>query len=253
MDFVTLYTTELDRELGSVKTDLFTTARRKAATNQGQLEFVERTECLQRQVSVALSDETQEYDLDDTITDFGWIAKQGVSIQIVSGTTTRYIEGDDLVVTTVERLNTEEPGWRAESAGTPRKVYLRRDGGELNLGFHPAPAITAGDTWTALVPVVIVPAEMSADDDEPFTVSANVATYLRVYHRAISHFAASDLEKLRKDKAASDYQFGKGMEYVERYLQRQRPHGGQRVRLARDYRARAGTVPRRYNPRAVSW
>lgn len=251
MTFLELYGTELDRELGSVKTDLFTTARRKAAINQGQLEFLERTECLQRQVSVSLSDGTQEYDLDTTITDFGWIAKQGVSIKIVTASSTRYIEGDDLVVTTVERLNVESPGWRAESAGTPRAVYLRRDGGALNLGFVPAPDVAAGETWTALVPVVVVPADMSADADKPFTISANVAEYLKVYHRALVHFAAADLEKLRKDKAASDYQFAKFMEYVERYNQRQKPHGGQRVRFARDYRARVGTLPRRYNIRAV--
>jgi hypothetical protein len=46
MDFVTLYGLELDRELGSAdRTVLFTTARRKAAINAAQLEWVKRTEC----------------------------------------------------------------------------------------------------------------------------------------------------------------------------------------------------------------
>ena len=97
MDFVTLYSTELTRALGSSKTDLFTTARRKAAINAAQLEWVRRTECFQRQASVALVDGTQEYDIEASLTDFGWITKQGLSIKIVDGTTTTYIEGDDLM------------------------------------------------------------------------------------------------------------------------------------------------------------
>jgi hypothetical protein len=114
-NFSTLYGIELDRELGTADRDQrFTTARRKAAINAGQLEFVKRTECLQRQASVTLVDATQEVDLEASVTDFGWIAKQGISIAITSGTTTRYLEGDDLEVTSVANLNVEEPGWRAE-------------------------------------------------------------------------------------------------------------------------------------------
>src|SRR3990167_8386798 len=126
MTFLELYGVELDREVGSDSTTLFTTVRRKAAINAAQLEFVERTECLTRQTTVALVDGTQEYDL-EAITDFLRISKQGVSIRITdSDANVRYIEGDDLTVTSVERLNQEAPGWRAVDAGTPTHVYLRR-------------------------------------------------------------------------------------------------------------------------------
>src|SRR5262245_1166554 len=141
MDFVTLYGTELDRELGSAdRTQLFTTARRKSAINAAQLQWVKDTECFTRQTTVTLVSGTQEYDLESTTTDFAWISKQGVSIKIVSGSNTRYIEGDDLEVTTVERLNVEEPGWRSATAGSPMKMYIRRADGAVQLGFHPAPS-----------------------------------------------------------------------------------------------------------------
>jgi hypothetical protein len=238
VDFVTLYGTELDRELGTADRDQrFTTVRRKAAINAGQLEFVKRTECLQRQASVTLVDATQEVDLEASVTDFGWIAKQGISIAITSGTTTRYLEGDDLEVTSVANLNVEEPGWRAESAGTPRKVYIRREGGALNLGLHPKPSITAGDTWVALVPYVVVPTDLSADADEPFTVSSNAIRSLRPWHRALVYFAAFDLEKLRKDVGRQQAALQLFELEIQRYTNTDKPKHGQRVRFARVYRA----------------
>lgn len=245
MTFLQLYGVELDRELGSNSTTLFTTARRKAAINAAQLEFVRSTECLQRQVSVTLSDDTQEYDLDTSITDFGWIAKQGLSIKIVDGTTTTYIEGNDLTETSVERLNVEEQGWRAVTASRPTKYYLRRDGGAIYLGFHPKPSIDT-ETWTVIVPVVVIPADMSADDDLPFTVSANAVSALRMYHRALAYFGAADLEQFRKDLNRQAIQLKKFDGEVARYIGDQRPKGGQMVRFAKDYRgtARRGNLQR---------
>jgi hypothetical protein len=251
MTFDQLYGTELDRELATADTtQRFTVARRKAAINAAQLEWVKRTECFTRQTSVTLVDGTQEYDLEATITDFAWIAKQGVSIKIVSGTQTRYIEGNDLEVVSVERLNVEEPGWRAVTASTPRKVYVRRDGGTVNLGFHPAPDISGSDVWTALVPYVVVPTDMSADADEPFTVSGNPLKSMRPWHRALVHFAAYDLEKLRKDQARGGAQLQLFELEVAKFTGAEKPKGGGRVRLATDYRqqARAG-VARRLDPR----
>jgi hypothetical protein len=231
---------------------MFTTARRKAAINAAQLEFVERTECLTRQYSQALTDSVQEYDLEATITDFFCLSKQGPSIKIVDASAnTTYIEGDDLTWTSVERLNAEEPGWRAVAAGRPTKYYLRRDGGTVNLGFHPKPSIAVGETWTALVPYVVVVADLAADADEPFTVSANPIKSLRPYHRALVHFAAYDLEKLRKDPNRGSVQLQLFETYVERYTGKQQPKMGQRIRLARDYRAsvRTNGLPRRYSRR----
>ena len=61
MTFLELYGTELDRELGTTdRTQRFTTARRKAAINAGQLEFVRRTECLTREgLAVVFSPEAR--------------------------------------------------------------------------------------------------------------------------------------------------------------------------------------------------
>jgi hypothetical protein len=247
MTFLELYGTELDRELGSNKTDLFTTVRRKAAINFAQLEWNERTECYTRQTTVSLSDGTQEYDLEASITDFHCLSKQGVSIKIVDGTETTYIEGDDLEVTTVARLNVDEPGWRSVSAGTPRKLYLRRDGGSVYLGFHPAPDIGT-ETWTAIVPYVAIPADMSLDADEPFSISSNPIKSLRPYHRALVHQAAFDLEKLRKDQDRMAIQKQLFEEYVQRYSAKEKPKGGQHVRFGRIYRG-TRRVSARLDPR----
>lgn len=251
MTFAELTGLELDRELGSAdRSQLFTTTRRKAAVNAAQLEWVKRTECLRKETTIALVDATQEYDIEATISDFGWIAKQGVSIKIVSGTTTRYIEGDDLRVIAVERLTVEEPGWRAVVAGTPTKLYQVRNGGAVNLGLHPKPSITAGDTWALLLPYVMVPTDMSADGDEPFTVAANPIKSLRMWHRALVHFAAFDLEKFRKDTGREQAQLQLFDAEVERFLANEKPKGGQAVRMARDYRRPLTSMyPRRWDPR----
>jgi hypothetical protein len=249
--FSDLYGTELDRELGSAdRTQLFTTARRKAAINAAQLEWNDRTECYTRQTTVALVDETQEYDLEATITDFHRISKQGVSIRITPATgSVRYVEGDDLEVTTLERLTHEEPGWRSAPASTPTHVYPQRNGGVISLGFHPAPNITVGDTWVALVPYVAIAPDLSADADEPFTVSAsaNPIKSLRPYHRALVHFGAADLEKYRKDTERGAVQLQLFESYVERYKADMKPKGGQRVRFVHNYRG--ARAPRIWNPR----
>lgn len=250
MDFATLYGTELDRELGSSSTVLFTTARRKAAINAAQLEWVKRTECLQKETAITLVDETQEYDLETTITDFTWIAKRGPRVKIVSGSTTRYISGDELEFTSTERLDDEEPGWQAVSAATPTKYYVRRDGGSVYLGLHPAPSISGTDVWTVIVPYVILPADMTADADEPFTVSSNVLKSMRPWHRALVHHATYDLEKLRKDQQRSAAQLQLFELEVAKFVGVEKPKGGQHVRFQTDYRRQATfTSVRRFDPR----
>jgi hypothetical protein len=249
MIFSSLYGDELDREIGSAdRTKLFTAARRKAAINAAQLEWVKRTECFTRIASVTLVDDTQEVDLEASVSDYGWLAKAGISVQIVNGTNTRYIEGDGLEVTTIERLNQEEPGWRAVSAGTPQKVYIRRVGGTLLLGLHPKPSFTDGDTWTALVTYVAVPADMTLDADEPFTVSGNALISLRPWHRALAYFAAYDLEKYRKDTARASAALQLWEVELQKFSAAEKPKGGQRVRLIKNYR-RVMTATRMVDPR----
>jgi hypothetical protein len=251
MDFVTLYGTELDRELGTAdRTQRFTTARRKAAINAAQLEWNKRTECVTRLASVSLVDDTQEYDL-ETITDFAQISRRGVSIRIVSGSSTRYLEGKSFTSTSVERLNIDEPNWRAVAAAIPAKYYTRRDGGAFFLGLHPKPHITGSDTWTALVDYVIVPADMSADSDEPFTISGNALKTQRPWHRALVYYAAFDLEKLRKDTAREQAMFQLFEAEVTRYLGAEKPKSGDQVQFAQNYRRKLNVPVRRFDPRST--
>ena len=129
------------------------------------------------------------------------------------------------------------------------KWYLRRDGGVVYFGLHPAPDITGTDTWAILVPYVIVPADMSADADEPFTVSSNARKDLRFWHRALVHYAAYDLEKFRKDVARGSAQLQLFEAELEKYYAAMKPKQGSKVRLARDYR-NVTNRPARWNPRA---
>lgn len=165
--------------------------------------------------------------------------------------TTRYLEGDDLTVTSVSRLDVETPGWRASTPGTPVQTYTRRLRGALRLGLTPPPAITL-ERWQALVPYVAVPTAMSADADEPFTMNGNALRSLRPWHRALPHFAAYDLEKFRKDQARGGAQLQLFELEVAKFIGMEKPKGGQRVRLATDYRqrARGRLAPTRFNPRA---
>jgi hypothetical protein len=252
MTFDQLYGTELDRELGTAdRTVRFTTERRKAAINAAQLEWVERTQCTTRQVPITLVHGQQEYDLDALSSDVINLSAQGVSIKIVGTTGTRYLDGDDLEITSVNGLNAQNPNWRAESSGTPRAIYLRRDGGRAYLGFQPAVSVSGSDVWTALVGVVVIPADLVSDADEPFTINGNPLRMLRPYHRALVHFAACDLEKLRKDAVREAAQLELWENYIIRYEAAQKPKNGQRVRMVKDYRREAhkGSAPRHWDPR----
>lgn len=231
MTFLQLYGDELDRELGTEdRTQRFTTARRKAAINAAQLEFLRRTECVQRTATIPIVSGTAEYDLETAFTDFFLVAASGVSIRITEGASVRYLEGDDFTQTTISRLNADEPGWRSWTPGTPSYWYLQRQEGQRVLGFATTPSFATG-TWEALVPYVLLPADMSDDTDEPFTYDGNPIRSLRPYHRALVYYAAFDLEKLRKDtnRMATFAQLFEGE--VQKYRGEQEPKGARQVRL----------------------
>ena len=136
--FSSLYTGRLDRELGTDdSTVLFTTARRKAAVNEGQAEFADLTECLQRTATVSmrggssgvgpLSLPTAEYDLTSTTVipdgDFVRFSKDQVQFIYTDGSSNvTIITGDDLPRRDVPWLNRFVPGWQqsttASSAAT---------------------------------------------------------------------------------------------------------------------------------------
>lgn len=248
MTFEELWGEELDIQLSSKdRTNLFTTARRKAQVNNGMREFARLTECVKKTASIAMVDETATYDIEATASDFWWLCEQeGISIARDNGTTVTYlVEGERGGLTRVDkrRLDREHPGWRAADPGTPRYFYLDTDGGQSLLGFYPPPDIPATETWTLSVPYVPEVPDMTATSDEPFTFSSNVAKRLRAWHMALVHYAASKLETARKQGNNEKAQLEKFSGYVKDYLDKQRPPGGDVVAYAHDYvgQRRAGT------------
>jgi len=244
MVFSDLYGSQLDKELGSSDTSLlFTTAKRKAEINRAQAWFVEQTECLTRETTIAIVDGTQEYDLEANISDFLRISKQGVELKIApsSGDPTWYA-GKDFPRRDIVWLNANEPGWKNSDTGRPWCWYLQEDGGTVNLGVVPVPDVLSGETWTLYVPYVARPADMSADADEPFTVSSNAKKLLSPWHDALVYYAAAELEKLRKNVPRSLELLQYAQSRVQDYKARMQPKGGTHISFARDYRKEAGRL-----------
>lgn len=238
--FLELYGAALDRELGSAdRTVLFTTARRQQAINDAQRAWVRETECLVREGSVEVAQEVAEYDLESRFSDFWWLAPRGVVLVQDDGTDQTYLTGEDFPQRQVEWLDRYEPGWRQAPAGTPTCWYPRTDDGRLFLGLSPAPDIPADELWSLTVAYVAQPTDLSADTDEPFSINDNPAAHLRAWHPALVHYAAAQLELLRRDRQAYDLQLSRWAQWVVDYLQRYRPRGGQTVEFARDYRGEA--------------
>src|SRR6185369_12248224 len=87
------------------------------------------------------------------------------------------------------------------------------------------------------IPYVAKPPILASTDAtvEPFTYGGQCRLDLRLYHKAAVHYAAHQLEKLRRDDQASDRQLQKFMGYVTRYLQSMRQKGGTALGFARTY------------------
>ncbi len=241
--FVDLYATRLDYELGgNDSVVLFTTARRKASVNEGLREFADLTECWSRSATVTCSNGVGEYNLLSTVNvpggDFLRLAVDGPEYRYtdVSSNVT-YVHGDDLPRRDVEWLNAHEAGWRASTGATyPQSYYLSGEGGALALGLYPPPTIVSSAAGALVVPYVARPSSMTADTSVPFTDTAGVTrTDLEPYHQALVHYAAHKLELLRKDTAASDRQLQKFLGYVQRFVGAGRKKGGDAIRPARSY------------------
>lgn len=236
MTFLELYGARLDDTLGTAdRTQRFTTAKRKQYVNDGQKKFNEQTDCYVKRLSLAISDGTQEVDIEAQATDFLWPSGTTCSLKIVGASTTSYREGPELTIVTEETLNTLEPNWRAASAATPEYVYWRNDGGSRYVGLHPTPDVPAGETWTLLLPYVAQPADMTDDTHEPFG-NASARLTLRPYHDAILFYAAAACELLRKDVQKHEYWMKRFAGEVLRYTGTQAPKNGQTMRLAVNYR-----------------
>lgn len=244
--FSSLYTGRLDEELGTDDASvLFTAARRKAAVNKGVAEFAELTECFTRESTVTLTGGTREYDLNSSVVipgeDFVRLSKQQVEFRYVDASShVTILTGDDLPRRDIAWLNRYQSGWQTSTVAssvmqTPTAYYERMAAGSRYLGFTPTPSTGSSASMTAIVPYVARPPVMTSDTNEPYQIGGNVRRDLRDYHQAAVHFAAHQLEKLRRDDAASDRQLQKFLGYVTRYFQNTRTKGGLSLTFARNY------------------
>jgi hypothetical protein len=260
VNFETLYKTELSVTLNQSDTSvLFTSTRRQVAIRQAEEEFIDLTECLVSQSTVACSCNVSEYNLNTSTggsTDFVRIAKQGVEYHLTSSNgTLRTVSGDQFPRRDVHWLNRNDPHWRESTTPVefPEAYYLRPDGGHLLIGLTNPPDVGSSETAKLLVPYVTRPATMTSSSAEPFTVGGTARADLRYYHKALPHYAAYKLLPLTGDYQAANEQLQRFMGYVQRYLQDQRPKGGTHVMSARGYyresRRGGGTVDRSISDR----
>lgn len=252
--FSSLYGRLLTQEIGSEdSTVLFTDARRKAGINDGIQEFADLTECYVRVQSIPslVAEQTLSGTVKVAGGDFVRLsAKQSVEAIQSTGAGPTVIEivgGDDLRQVDIAWLNRYEPGWNmpaSTSPQSPRRFYLRPDGGDMWIGLWPVPVAKSSGIWSLTVPYVARPEVLTSDTSEPFTVSTSGVqrTDLRIYHRAFVHYAAHQMEKLRRDEVASDRQLQRFLSYVTRYTQSFRQKGGTALTFARRYFGRSITA-----------
>jgi hypothetical protein len=222
---------------------LFTTARRKHAINEGQRQFADLTECVIRQSSVTVSSSAREFDLLSTSilagssnAAFLRVAEQGPAYLVSdSNGNLQTIAGDDFPERDVAWLDAADEGWRSTHTGTPSAWYQRRDAGSLYFGLNRPAQISTAETGELLIPYVVNPSSMTVSSNVPFNFAGVVRKDLQPYHQALVHYAAHDLEKLRKDPEASNQQLQKFLGYVQRYIAAVKPKGTKTLRQARSY------------------
>jgi hypothetical protein len=259
--FSSLYGTYLTHELGTDdSTVLFTTDRRKRALKDGIAQFADLSECLARTAVVTITSTAYEYDLNAlTNADFArFAAGQSIVFQYTDASSNVSILAgrEDLPHRTVAWLDNYEPGWRNSSASTsmqmPSATYLRPDGAALWLGFTPPPSSGSSASMLARVPYVpYIASSAVSTSGEPWTFNSSARIDLRPYFMAPVHYAAHQLEKLRRDQEASDRQLQKFLGYVQRHTQAMRQKGGTVLTYARSYfrRSLGGGSDRGTDPR----
>jgi hypothetical protein len=238
--FVELYGIALDHELGSYDvSELFTTVRRKAAINRAQREFARLTQCFVVELVQPLLTGTARYDLDTlslgTFVNFTARALRLRKTSVSGVTEDRLTRHDEAW------LDVHRPGWvNTPQRGTPDVWALSVRGGTNEIALSPQPDVLAGETWALVVPALLNPPDMGGDTDVPFSWPAgNPQMALEPYHWGIAHYAASLLERLRKDREAVESQLTLFGAYVQDWKATRRPRGGDlRVRQVRDYQKR---------------
>lgn len=257
MNFGELYGEALSHELGSADTsELFTTVRRKSAINRAQREFARLTQCFVVELTVALTLDLAVYNMDaatSPIDQFvNFVAKPLRLKRTVTAsgdvTETRLARHDEAW------LDRHRSGWRTRpQSGTPDVWALRAESGDNTVIIDPPPDVPATETWDLIVPAQLTPPDMTGDADQPFSYLANPITSLEPYHWALAHYAAAQLERLRKDREAVESQLAMFGSYVQDFKATRRPRGGDlRVTQTRDYLQRSrmtGGVIQQGDPR----
>lgn len=238
--FEQLTTVLLDREINnnsSLAGSPFASTNRQQAINDAQEEFADLTECFQKQSSVACSCNVSEYALLTSTggsTDFVRFAKQGVEYHHTSSNDVlRTMSGEAFPRRDIEWLNRHDPHWRESTTPVelPTGYYQRAEGASVFIGLIDPPDIGSSETGKLLIPFVARPAPMTSSTEEPWSGRAD----LRIYHKALPHYAAYKLLPLIGDQQGAQDQLQKFLGYVQRYAQNARPKGGTHVTTARNY------------------
>lgn len=252
MFFNQLYGAQLDIELGSAdRTQLFKTALRQKAINDGMHNWERVTSCTPVFGTIPIVNGTPEYDLFLTFLNYISMADNAQpSVKRVdpSGNVT-WIQGDDLPRRDPVWLDNSQPGWRADPAGTPTGWYLRDDAGTTFIGLDPAPSVPAGWTYSLLVPYLASSDDLVNDGDQPFSINGKPFARLMPYHQALVHFAAGQLESLRKNYTAAKRQMDLYAGYIAQYSTKQRRDGPDQVVFSRNYLKESAQAARARDPR----
>lgn len=242
--FSQLYGDDLTTELGTSDTSvLFTDARRKHAVNQGYRQFADLTECFTKRSSITVSSSAQEFNLNSSATMSGSsgflrIAGEGPAYikTDTEGNQQIYAGAEAFPQRAIPFLDSADEGWRStQTPSDPTGWYLRNSGSQQLFGLDCPADVSTSETAELVIPFVANPSSMTSDTAIPFAQSTNYRNDLYPYHQALVHYAAHQMEKLRRDDARADKQMQLFMSYVTRYNQQNRKKGTNGVRTAQSY------------------
>jgi hypothetical protein len=241
--FSQLWQDDLTTELGTNDTSvLFTDARRKHAINQGYKQFADLTECFTKRSSITVSSSAQEFNLNSSAilagsSGFLRLAGEGPAyIKTDTAGNQQIYAGESFPERAIPFLDATDEGWRStQTPGDPSGWYVRDNGGQKLFGLDCPADVSTSETAELLIPFVANPSSMTSDTAIPFAVSTNYRRDLEPFHQGIVHYAAHQMEKLRRDDERADKQLKLFMSYVQRYNQQHRKKGTNGVRSARNY------------------
>lgn len=241
--FSQLWGDDLTTELGTSDTSvLFTDARRKHAINQGLRQFADLTECFVLRSTITVSSSAQEFNLNSSAvltgsSNYLRVASEGPAyIKTDADGNQQIFAGDeDFPQQAIPTLDSSDEGWRSTTPGQPSGWYLRDHGGSQFFGLDCPADVSTSETAELVIPFVAQPSSMTSDTAIPFAVSTNYRRDLVPYHQGLVHYAAHQMEKLRRDDERAAKQLEQFMGYVVRYNQQHRKKGTSGLRTARSY------------------